>query len=101
MNSSTHKSPSPADFVDTGTVDTAATFDLDVLKRFKLKADFILLPILTFAYLLKYIRPFLLYGPPEADYQLIFDPNASSLDRSNMSNAYTAGLSVDLGLTGD
>ncbi|CEJ62628.1 hypothetical protein PMG11_11123 [Penicillium brasilianum] len=77
MNLSTHKSPSQPDCVETGTGDTSVTFNPDILKRFKFKTDFILLPILSFAYLL------------------------NSLDRSNLSNAYTAGLSADLGLTGN
>ncbi|OKL55482.1 hypothetical protein UA08_09226 [Talaromyces atroroseus] len=51
--------------------------DPQVSKRLKLKADFILLPLLTIGYLF------------------------NSLDRSNMSNAYTAGLSEDLHLVGN
>ncbi|CAK7231728.1 hypothetical protein SBRCBS47491_008029 [Sporothrix bragantina] len=63
--------------IDTGDADTAAIFDPQVVKRLKRKVDFILLPLLTVAYLL------------------------NSLDRSNLSNAYTAGLSKDLGLVGN
>ncbi|KAL2418597.1 MFS-type transporter efuF [Exophiala dermatitidis] len=51
--------------------------DSALVKRFKRKADFILLPILTFAYLV------------------------NSLDRSNLSNAHTANLEKDLGLVGN
>ncbi|XXH05562.1 hypothetical protein Hte_011994 [Hypoxylon texense] len=50
--------------------------DPQVAKSLKRKADFILLPILTVAYL------------------------CNSLDRSNVSNANTAGLESDLGLVG-
>lgn len=101
MDLETLKSPSHAGLAEARPGDIAATYDPDVLKSLKLKADFILLPMLAFAYLLKYVRPLLLRCPPDLNYQLITVPYASSLDRSNVSNAYTAGLSADLGLTGN
>lgn len=51
--------------------------DKQIVKSLKRKADFILLPILTIAYL------------------------CNSLDRSNVSNAHTAGLEEDVGLIGN
>lgn len=101
MNLSTHKPPSHADCVETGTGDTSVTFHPEILKRFKLKADFILLPMLTFAYLLKYVLCLFIPSPPTIERQRMLNPYTSSLDRSNLSNAYTAGLSADLGLTGN
>ena len=101
MEPSAPKSPSHADFRKTGTSDAAAIIEPDVVKRLKRKADFILLPMLTFAYLLKYVRPLLPNCLPDINYQLMIDTYDSSLDRSNVSNAYTAGLSADLGLKGN
>ncbi|KAH8893169.1 MFS general substrate transporter [Thozetella sp. PMI_491] len=53
------------------------TLDPVAAKSFKRKADFILLPILTIAYLL------------------------NSLDRSNLANAHTVGITTDLGMVGN
>ncbi|KAK2594290.1 hypothetical protein QQS21_007996 [Conoideocrella luteorostrata] len=61
----------------TDTQPGAIDFDPQTAKRLKLKADLILLPLLTVAYLL------------------------NSLDRSNVSNAHTAGLEDDLHLQGN
>lgn len=72
MESSAYKSSGDADFVETGSCSAAATFDPDVLKRLKLKADFILLPMLTFAYLLKYVHSLSPLQPPEVASQLTF-----------------------------
>ncbi|KAJ6443733.1 Lovastatin diketide synthase LovF [Purpureocillium lavendulum] len=69
-----------ANFDETEKQDIAITgpaLDPVVVKRLKLKADLILLPMLTLAYLF------------------------NSLDRSSVSNAHTAGLEEDLGLVGN
>ncbi|KAL3956154.1 hypothetical protein ACCO45_009000 [Purpureocillium lilacinum] len=57
--------------------DASLALNPQVVKRLKRKSDLILLPLLTVAYLL------------------------NSLDRSNVSNAHTAGLEDDLGLVGN
>lgn len=101
MDPSALKSPSQADFTKTVTSGAAAIIQPDVVKRLKRKADFILLPMLTFAYLLKYVRLLLPYCLLDINYQLMINSYDSSLDRSNVSNAYTAGLSADLGLKGN
>lgn len=49
---SSHKE-ADASLAETGAGDTAVCFDPLVLKRLKLKADCILLPLLTFGYLLE------------------------------------------------
>ncbi|KAJ9149114.1 Retrograde regulation protein 2 [Pleurostoma richardsiae] len=74
------KTPSSIKDVESGSVNDAShevAFDPNVVGSLKRKADFILLPILAVAYLF------------------------NSLDRSNLSNAHTAGLEDDLGLVGN
>ncbi|KAK4086705.1 hypothetical protein Purlil1_8870 [Purpureocillium lilacinum] len=87
MAATTHSAGNPApDFDETekqgiDLYGSASTLDPTVVKRLKLKADLILLPLLTLAYLFKLVGP--------------------SLDRSSVSNAHTAGLEEDLGLVGN
>lgn len=71
--------------------------DAAMERRLKRKADLILIPTLAITYLFKYLFLHVLArkAPPSNN------AKNSSLDRSNISNAHTAGLVQDLNLTGN